>query len=65
MQMLAGFVANDPVEATYLNVSLDSDSKPLTGRNRYIVHFDKGGQPKVKAFSGQSGEGVGDRPLRC
>ena len=50
MQMLAGFVANDPVEATYLNVSVDGDGKPLTGKNRYVIHFDKGGEPKVKAF---------------
>ena len=50
MQMLAGFVANDPVEATYLNVSLDGDAKPLTGKSRYVIHFDKGGEPKVKAF---------------
>ena len=50
VQMLAGFVANDPVEATYLNVSLDGDGKPLTGENRYVIRFDKGGEPKVKAF---------------
>ncbi len=50
VQMLAGFVANDPVEATYLNVSVDGDGKPLTGKNRYVIHFDKGGEPKVKAF---------------
>jgi hypothetical protein len=50
LQMLAGFVANDPVEATYLNVSVDSEGKPLTGKNSYIIHFDKGGEPKVKAF---------------
>ena len=50
VQMLAGFVANDPVEATYLNVSVDGDGKPLTGQNRYVIHFDKGGQPKVSAF---------------
>ena len=48
--MLAGFVANDPVEATYLNVSVDGDGRPPTGKNRYVIHFDKGGQPKVKAF---------------
>ena len=48
--MLAGFIANDPVEATYFNVSVDGDSKPLTGANRYVIHFDKGGEPKVKAF---------------
>ena len=50
MQMLAGFVANDPIEATYLNVSLDGEGKPLSGDNRYVIHFEKGGQPKVKAF---------------
>jgi hypothetical protein len=50
VQMLAGFVANDPVEATHLNVSVDGDGKPLTGKNRYVIHFDKGGEPKVKAF---------------
>ena len=50
VQMLAGFVANDPIEATYLNVSVDGDGKPLTGKNRYVIHFDKGGEPKVKAF---------------
>ncbi len=50
VQMLAGFVANDPIEATYLNVSLDGEGKPLSGDNRYVIHFEKGGQPKVKAF---------------
>jgi hypothetical protein len=50
VQMLAGFVANDPDEGTYLNVSVDGDGKPLTGANKYLIHFDKGGQPKVKAF---------------
>jgi hypothetical protein len=50
VQMLAGFVANDPIEATYLNVSTDGDGKPLSGSNRYVIHFDKGGQPKVQAF---------------
>jgi hypothetical protein len=50
VQMLAGFVANDPIEATYLNVSTDGDGKPPTGKHRYTIHFDKGGQPDVKAF---------------
>ena len=50
VQMFAGFVANDPVEATYLPVSLDGEGKPLTGKNRYVIHFGKGGEPKVKAF---------------
>jgi hypothetical protein len=50
VQMLAGFVANDPEEAMYINVSLDGEGKPLTGLNRYVIHFPKGGQPKVNAF---------------
>jgi hypothetical protein len=50
VQPFAGFVTNDPVEATYLNVSVDGDGKPLNGKNRYVIHFDKGAEPKVKAF---------------
>jgi hypothetical protein len=50
VQMLAGFVANVPVEASYLNVSVDGDGKPLTGKARYVIHFDRGGEPKVRAF---------------
>ena len=50
VQPAAGFVVNDPVEATYLNVSVDGEGKPLSGNNRYVIHFEKGGEPKVKAF---------------
>ena len=50
IQPAAGFVVNDPVEATYLNVSVDGNGKPLNGKNRYVIRFDKGGEPKVKAF---------------
>jgi hypothetical protein len=50
IQALAGFVANDPEEAMYLNASLDDSGKPLTGRNRYEIRFEKGGQPEVGAF---------------
>lgn len=50
VQMLAGFVANDPVEAIYLNVSLDGEGKALSGEHRYVIRFDKGGLPQVKAF---------------
>jgi hypothetical protein len=48
--MLAGFVAKDPVEAIYLNVSVDGEAKPLSGAHRYIIRFYKGGLPQVKAF---------------
>jgi hypothetical protein len=50
VQMLAGFVANDPVEAIYLNVSVDGQAKPLSGAHRYVIRFDMGGLPQVKAF---------------
>lgn len=50
VQMLAGFVANDPIEAIYLNVSVDSEKQPLSGKNRYVIHFKKGALPDVKAF---------------
>jgi len=50
VQMLAGFVANDPVEALYINASSDGEGKPLSGENRYEIRFPKGGLPKVKAF---------------
>ena len=43
--MLAGFVANDPMEAIYLNVSLDGDGKPLTGKNRYTITSTKAACP--------------------
>jgi hypothetical protein len=50
IQPAVGFNANDPIEATYLNASVDGDGRPLTGKSRYVIHFDKGGEPKVKAF---------------
>ncbi|MEQ1515043.1 MAG: DUF1254 domain-containing protein [Usitatibacteraceae bacterium] len=50
MQMQAGFVANDPEEAVYLNVGLDAERKPLSGQNRYVIRFKPGAQPAVKAF---------------
>jgi hypothetical protein len=50
IQPAVGFNANDPIEATYLNASVDGEGRPLTGKTRYVFHFDKGGEPKVKAF---------------
>jgi hypothetical protein len=50
IQPAVGFNTNDPIEATYLNASVDGDGRPLTGKTRYVIHFDKGGEPKVKAF---------------
>lgn len=50
IQPAVGFNTNDPIEATYLNASVDGDGRPLTGKTRYVIHFDKGGEPKVNAF---------------
>lgn len=50
IQPAVGFNANDPIEATYLNASVDGDGQPLTGANRYVIRFAKGAEPKVKAF---------------
>lgn len=50
IQPAVGFNANDPIEATYINASVDGEGNPLTGQNRYVIHFEKGSEPKVKAF---------------
>jgi hypothetical protein len=50
LQSLWGIVANDPGEAIYLNTSNGPDGQQLTGDNRYVIQFPKGGLPEVKAF---------------
>lgn len=50
IQPAVGFNANDPIEATYLNSSVDGEGRPLTGANRYVIRFAKGSEPRVKAF---------------
>lgn len=50
MQALGGWVANDPEEAIYLNVAQDGSGRPLLGNNRYVIRFQPGGLPPVKAF---------------
>ena len=40
-------MAND---AVYPSAFVDGDGKPLTGANRYVLHFDKGQTPPTKAF---------------
>jgi hypothetical protein len=37
-------------EAMYFGTSIDEDKKPLHGRNRYYIHFEKDGLPPVNAF---------------
>jgi len=43
LQALAGIVANNPVEAVYLNTTVDSDGQDLTGADgaRYVITFSK------------------------
>jgi hypothetical protein len=47
---LVGLGANLPEDAVYpLNLG-DADGKPLTGANKYTLHFTKGEVPPVSAF---------------
>ena len=46
----AGIYANSVEEAFYSQWSVDSDGKPLNGKNKYVIHFDKKDLPKVKFF---------------
>jgi hypothetical protein len=50
LQSMWGIVANDPEEAIYLNTSTGLDGQQLTGANRYLMQFSKGGLPEVRAF---------------
>ncbi len=45
-----GLGANLPQDAIYPMTSMDSTGKRLDGANRYIIHFNKGQLPPVKAF---------------
>ena len=47
---LVGLGANLPEDAIYPHAKVDSDGKPLSGANRYVVHFPKGQLPPVNAF---------------
>src|SRR4051794_20488144 len=45
-----GLGANLPEDAIYpLNLA-DSTGRPLDGANKYVIHFDKGAAPPVRAF---------------
>ncbi|MBP0018968.1 MAG: DUF1254 domain-containing protein [Cyanobacteria bacterium SBLK] len=50
MQAQAGFVANDTIEAVYMSVYIDKDGNPLSGANRYELHFEAENLPDVNAF---------------
>jgi len=45
-----GLFANSPDEAVYPTAFVDSQGQNLTGMHNYVIHFDKGQTPPVKAF---------------
>jgi hypothetical protein len=47
---LVGLGANLPEDAIYPHAKSDSDGRPLSGANRYTIHFAKGQLPQVGAF---------------
>jgi hypothetical protein len=47
---MAGLGANQPEDAVYPLSMADADGKPVTGENRYVLHFSKAELPPVDAF---------------
>ncbi len=47
---LVGLGANLPEDAIYSLTSVDADGQPLTGANRYRLHFDQDALPLARAF---------------
>ena len=47
---LIAFGANLPADAVYPTAYVDADGHALNGANRYVLHFDAGQTPPVKAF---------------
>lgn len=45
-----GLGANRPQDAVYPFTTVDADGKKLNGKNRYVMHFEKGQTPPVKGF---------------
>ena len=45
-----GYMANSPEEAVYCYAATDIDQNPLTGENKYTIHFDKDQLPDVDFF---------------
>jgi hypothetical protein len=50
VQCLGGIIANDPPEAMYSNTAVDAQGEPLSGSKRYVLRFQPGQLPEVKAF---------------
>ena len=42
--------ANLPEDAVYPHAESDAEERPLTGKSRYRIHFDRGALPPVEAF---------------
>jgi hypothetical protein len=57
-----GLGALPPEEAIYYSYYADRDGEPLNGKNRYRLHFEKGGLPPAQAFWSYTVYG-GDRYL--
>jgi hypothetical protein len=47
---VVGLGANLPADAIYPHATMDAGGQPLTGANRYVIHFPKGQLPPVNAF---------------
>ena len=45
-----GLGANIAADAIYPNAFDDSENQPLTGANKYVIHFDKGQTPPTNSF---------------
>ncbi|MGB8743592.1 MAG: DUF1254 domain-containing protein [Xanthobacteraceae bacterium] len=45
-----GLGYNLPQDAVYPSLANDSEERPFDGNNRYVLHFDKGKLPPVRAF---------------
>lgn len=47
---LIGLGANLSADAVYPSAFVDGEGKPLSGANRYVLHFEKGQEPPARAF---------------
>jgi len=50
MVALVGLGANLTADAVYPHAMVDSKGQPLTGENKYVLHFDAANLPAVNAF---------------
>jgi hypothetical protein len=50
MATFIGLGVNLPEDAVYATTFMESDGKPYSGANRYVLHFDKGKFPPAGAF---------------